>query len=384
MATALVLLLLITMVSFYTSRTVTLEQKISANDFRSRQAFEAADSGVQIAMAYMSGGPDRDDDGVLDPVFDTDGDGIGDSNTNTFADGSSVTVTMTGAVPNVNIQSVGLSDDRTAGRTINAQAAQLQVLPSSPNNPLTTRGDLVVNGSATVYNPEGNTTIWSGADVDLGSNNSTATEIADPADADYPTCLDTAMTCGTTRSSNKVAVGLDVIENDASLNQMTADEMFANFFGMSPEAYRASRVGLEVNAADASNDASNSSNPGLHLATSEIVWVEGNTSISSLTVGCDSVVTGNNVCPNAEQNPSIIIVNGDLETSGTPHFYGLLFVMGDLDVSSNTTTHGAVVSAGGEINVTSGSLDVWYNSDLLEDLSNLGGVSGAPGSWRDW
>ena len=80
-AVAIVLLLLTTMVGVYTSHSVLLEQNISANDFRSRQAFEAAESGLSIAIAYISGrgAGDKDDDGVLDPVFDTDGDGVGDT-----------------------------------------------------------------------------------------------------------------------------------------------------------------------------------------------------------------------------------------------------------------------------------------------------------------
>ena len=46
------------------------------------------------------------------------------------------------------------------------------------------------------------------------------------------------MSCSTIASSNKVVIGLDVIENDATLGNMTADQMFANFFGLSPQQFR--------------------------------------------------------------------------------------------------------------------------------------------------
>ena len=387
LAMAMVLLLLITMVSVYTSRTVLLEQKISANDFRARQSFEAAESGLQIAIAYIGSrsGADKDGDGNADPVFDTDGDGIGNVNTSTFTDGSSVTVTVTGGFPQFSVQAVGVSDDRTATRTVRSVGATVDTLPNSPENPLTTKGTVVVNGSATVHNPEGHSTIWSGSDVDLGSNNATATEIANPTDANYPTCMDTSMTCSLTRSSTKNAIGLDVVEYDSSLANLTPEEMFQNFFGLSMVNYRESRVTLDVAAADANNLASNEANPGVHLGVGEVIWVEGNTSLSNVTtVGCEEKVVGSGTCPDASLDPSILIINGDLATSGTPNFYGLVYVVGSLNMSSNTTVTGAVIVSGNLQSTTGGSLDVWYNSDVLDWTRDNGPLSGAPGSWQDW
>lgn len=383
---SLVLLMLITMVSIYTSRTVLLEQKISANDFRERQAFEAAESGLTAAMAYLGspGGFDKNNDDVIDPgVFDSNADGVGDSTSVTYADNSSVTVTVDGAFPSFTLLSVGVSDDLTATRTVRSLAATVDTLPNVPSNPLTTRGSVVINGSATVHNPEGHSTIWSGNDVELGGNNSTSTNVADPADPNYPSCMDTSMTCGTTRSSNKVAIGLDVIEYDSSLGNLTPAQMFENFFGTSMANYRESRVSLEVMAANANNLASNAGSPGIDLGVGEVIWIEGDASLSQITVGCEVSVTGSNVCPSASMNPSIVIVNGNLETSGTPHFYGLVYIIGDMAMSSSTSVMGAAI-VGGDTTSTSGSLDVWYNSDVLNQVRDNGPLAGAPGSWHDW
>lgn len=381
-----VLLLLITMVSVYTSRSVLFEQKVSANDFRARQAFEAAETGLATAAAYLGsqGGADKDDDGVLDPVFDTDADGIGDVGNVTFADNSSVTVTITGAFPALLLQSTGVSDDLTATRTVRSLISTVNALPNSPDNPLTTKGTVVIDGSATVHNPEGESTIWSGADVDLGSNNATATNIANPADAAYPTCMDTSMTCSTTPASSKVAVGLDVIEHDSTLNNLTPAQMFQNFFGTSMANYRESRVTLEVLPADAGNLSTNSANPGVHLGVGEVIWVEGDVTLSGTTVGCETPQVGADVCPNAELDPSILIINGDLATQGTPKFYGLVYVVGNMDVSSATTVTGAMIVTGNSNNAASGSLDIWYNSDVLGQTQDNGPLAGAPGSWQDW
>jgi len=384
---SLILLVLTSMVALYTGSAILFERKISANVFRSAQAFEAAESGIATALAYMgsAGGADKDKSGAVDPVFDTDGDGIGNVNTNTYSDSSSVTVTITGVFPNYTIQAVGVSDDGTATRTISVIGATVDSLPNAPDNPITTGGSVFIDGSATVHNPEGNSTIWSGASVNLGSNNATATNIADPADVGYPTCMDTSMTCGTTPSSSKVAIGLDVIENDSSLANLTPEQMFRNFFGASMANYRDSRVTLEVAAADANNLASNTSNPGVQLAAGEVIWIEGDTSlVNNTTVGCEVLVTGAGNCPAASLDPSILIVNGNLTTDGTPTIYGILYVVGNINMDGNNTIHGAMVVGGVASNSASGSLDIWYNSSILQQSRDNGPLAGSPGSWRDW
>ena len=375
------------MVGIYTSRTVVMEEKISGNDFRTRQAFEAAESGLHIAAAYIGrrGGADKDNDDILDGVFDTDGDGIGDVNTMTFDNFSSTTVTLTGTFPQIGIQADGFSDDRTATRTIHAIGSTADAFPNAPENPLTSKGTVVIGGSATVHNPEGSSTVWSGSDVKLGSNNSTATNIANPADPNYPVCMDTPMTCSTTRSSTKTSVGLDVIEYDSSIANLTAEQMFENYFGLSSTNYRESRVTLEVAAADANNLASDEAAPGVHLGVGEVIWVEGNTTLGNVTtVGCEVPVTGGGTCPAASLDPSILIINGDLTADGTPNFYGVVYVIGNVNITGNSTVTGAMIVASSLSNSTGGSTDIWYNSDVLKASRDNGKLAVAPGSWHDW
>lgn len=384
---SIVLLLLITMVAAYTGGAILFEQRVSSNEFRERQAFEAAESGLHTAIAYLAaaGGADKDGDGAIDPVFDTDGDGIGDANVGNYADNSAVTVAVTGAFPGFEITATGVSDDRSALRIVRSIGASVDALPNLPGNPLTTRGNVAINGSATVHNPEGHSTIWSGSEVDLGSNNATATYIADPTDAGYPTCMDTSMTCSTTRSSTKVATGLDVVENDSSLWNLTIEQTFQNFFGVSIANYRESRVTLEVAAADANNLASADPNPGVHLGTGEVIWVEGDTSLENITtVGCEVPVTGAGSCPVGNLDPSILIINGNLTTDGTPTFYGLLYVIGNITLGGNNTVHGAAIITGNANDAGGGSLDIYYNSSALNMARDNGPLAASPGSWRDW
>ena len=374
------ILFLVSLITVYVSQSVLFDQKISNNDVRHKHSFEAAETGMAAAKAYIrNNGPDADEDDVLDPVFDTNADGVGDTNTTAVGNGNSVTVAVNdlsgGDMTTLQIVAQGFSDDRSANSTVQQLVTRVDPLPNAPGNPFTTRSSVVIQGAATIHNPEGHSTIWSGGDIDLGSNNATATEIADPGDVGYPGCMDVPMTCGTLQSSNKVTIGLDVIENDSTLGNMNDDEMFANFFGMGPQQFRDAMVTLETTPANADTD--------LHLATNEIVWVDGDTALTGITLGCEAAVVGAGTCALADREPSILVVDGDLTLSGTPHFYGLVFITGNVVGSGNTTFHGALVTAG-TVNQAAGSLAVWFNTDVINSLRVLGPLANPSGSWQDF
>ena len=380
---SMVILALITFVTIYTSRSLLNEQKIANNDYRAKQAFAAAEAGIAEAVSYLSEDPDRDLNGAIDLVFDTDNDNIGDTNSATIGDGS-VTLTTSdlsadGDMTVIRIQAVGLSADNSATRTVFRDISTLNPLPNMPDNPMTSRGSMVVNGAATIYNPEGHSTIWSGDNVALGSNNATATQVADPTDTDYPTCMDTPETCDTIQSSNKVTVGLDVIEHDSNLANLSPDDFFFNFFGMSKTTYKDTMVTVEADHTDANTKA--------HLTTEEVIWVDGSggvTDLNGITVGCTLVMTGTNRCPDANTKPTILVVDGDATFSGTPQFYGIVFVTGTVNVSGNTKVYGAIVTGSDLTSATGGSLQVTYNSDILKNSRKSGRTGTSAGSWRDF
>ncbi len=375
---SLAILVLSTLVTFSVTKAILMEQKISNNELRSKQAFEAAEAGMLAAMDYINNDPDRNNDEAIDFMFDSDANGTTDTNTTTIGNGS-VTITTTALstdLTSVRIAALGYSDDKSATRTITQTIVTINPLPNAPQNPVVAKGSVIIGGSATVHNPEGHSTIWTGGDVDLGSNNSTHTQVPDVSDAAYPACMDFAMTCDLVDSSNRNMASLDIIENDSSLAALSAADFFVNFFGTSMATYRASMVTIDTTPA--------LFNTAADLATYEVVWSEGNTVIQGSTVGCETSVTGGNVCDDDDQKPSIVIINGNASFSGTPHIYGILYVTGTFSMSGNATVHGAVVAAGSASSSPGGSLDIWYNSSILAGTSRAGKTTGSAGTWKDF
>jgi hypothetical protein len=136
-------------------------------------------------------------------------------------------------------------------------------------------------------------------------------------------------------------------------------------------------------AADAAATAGAAAGAAMNLAQNEVIWVEGNHSFNGGTVGCTTAVTGNNVCPLANRRPSIVIVNGDASFAGTPHFYGMLFVMGNSSSTGNVTVHGAM-AIGGSASSSGGSFDIWYNTNILARASMSGAAASSAGTWKDF
>ena len=333
----LVILVMVTLVTFYTAKTVLMEQKVTANDYRSKQAFEAAEAGMNDAYNFFnnsftgdassflntdaSDGGTNDDGDTNDLSDDVITNDDGDEYRFTLDNGSSTIVTLSGDNP-YSIKSQGFSDDGTGQHTIFQIVNNVDPLPNSPANPLIAKGPIIIGGSATVYNHEGHTTIWSGNAIDLSSNNASATYVADPGyagaanqndayyDANkpdahkldhpaYPSCMDYSMTCSGTRSSNQVSIGLDAVENDSSLGNLTSSELFQHFFGVKPREYYDFRVKADMkftaaNVANISNQAGKviwvGPQPPL---SSEPPFPAGTTiSIGGMTVGCSVDVVG--------------------------------------------------------------------------------------------
>lgn len=429
---ALVILIVITTITLYTAKTVGVEQKISGNEYQSRAAFEAAEAGMEAAVAYLngSGGADHDADGVVtdELIFETDGSVAsgtpsGDEvNTKTFANNSRVIVSLSGSTTSVQVQSLGMSGDGSAQRTITTSYEVLNALPNFPNVPFSGRGAVSITGNASVNNPEGASSVRTGGSF-FWSGASAEGTIADPTDANYPDCLggDTLCSdyladngsaadgcpstvyvkCDVVNASDRDNLNVDIDQNFLGYKNASADEFFFNMFGMSKEAYKESREPRILSSSDV-NDAYNTSTneaAGLDGAAGEIIWVDGDAIISgTIMMGCRGAHSGNKIntgksakvenCSSSASgvlDPVILIVDGDLDMKAGTVIIGMVYVTGVINTAGSVEFQGGLSQEQqSPDNDVKGTMSIWYDSAVLESAGGNGSFAASAGSWRDF
>jgi hypothetical protein len=395
LAVSLILLFLVTLVTLAVSRNISIEQKIANNDVRSRLAFEAAEAGLAAALRYVDD-PVRDENNAVDigafhcsdPDSTTscvdDGTYEGTAGTSSF----SVTLAPAASSDTFDIVSRGFSDDKAATRAIYASARRLDALGDLPEVPLIATGSVGQGGSFSIINPEGDSTIWAGEDVSGGSAGF-STNIADPFDPDYPYCMNTPLTCDWSEPTYySLGAGLDVVDNDTVLSNKTNDELFIDFFKMSPEVYRTSVVKTEINESELKD---------YTQTDADILWIndDGDGIIDTKNldeIGClanasETLPQTSSIkkCPEDQTKPSIVIFDGDVDFSGGPHISGVVFVRGKIlgKGGGNSTIFGALLSDGTD-NTFSGNITLVFHSGYISDTRELGPFFASPGTWRDF
>lgn len=407
---AVVLLLLVIVLLNTVSRTTLVEQRMSANQVRAKQAHEAAQAGIDNAMTYMltgTGGFDKNGNSVADtadspvPAFAnatlTNGAryrvALCDPTDTAVAPSCSDTPGTTPTCDHLNnethanntnestflktplIVACGWSDDGIARKMIRQYVGTVPALAMGPTNPITAKGGMNVTGSATVTNYYNNLTIWTGQALS-NIGNSGKTYIRNP---NLPPPLATATppgqppnsTCGTSGNENcyikmtdKDTTGPDVIANDPTLSNLTNAQMFTNFTGApNVDAYKAHVASLVIPAAQANilDDAG--------VALGQAIVVEGDTTLPNGTIG-------------SRARPVVLIINGNWN-GGNVTVHGAVYVTGNVNVTGSPLVYGVVVVQGTVSG--SGSLDVVFDPLTVQNAANTTGRPGLiPGSWRDW
>lgn len=381
---ALVLFIAATLLVLYTSNTAVTEQRMSANEVRSKQAFEAAQAGIELGIRHVNTG------GAFDTQL-TQADATWAAQ-NSFlrarfcssasvptlqcadhqSDGFSGTCTAPAAGDDrAWLAACGWSDDSAARRRILTFVAKASPLPGGVTNPLTAKGTVAMGGNPTVVNYYNNLTVWTGHNLASSSATGktvirrpssspgqlTPQQVADQVGGGNQVCNTNQapdLICTTTSG----VVGPDVIQGDSSLSILTDAQFFENFLGSSPTEYKSSMVDSVVAAADAESIS----------AGGQVYWVDGNASINQ-SIG-------------SAGNPVILVVDGDLTLSGSPTIFGVVFVKGSLSQGGGATIRGALLASGGVSG--NGSLNVIYDPDAVGGVRRLGSFASMPGSWRDF
>lgn len=197
--TAVVLMLAVFGITYYLSETVLNETRFVADDIRGKQAFQAAQSGIEYAKA-----------------LDIDSLSCGD-----VASSSSPSFTLyvceDASVSGMyQLRSTGFSDDSTVRRVITYYLASQPGEVSPPEVPIVSKGTATFSGTVTAINNEVNLTVWTGNAVDLNGAVDTYISI-DGKDDQLSTTDDT--------------YGPDVILGDLNLANADPDDVIQSFYG---------------------------------------------------------------------------------------------------------------------------------------------------------
>jgi Tfp pilus assembly protein PilX len=395
--TALVILIGITLITLTTSKTVLVETQMAADNYRTSQAVAAANYAMDYGVNYFDkGGFDQKinatgvagSDTIVDTVLVPDLVSADGSQTTTaqltFNNATGTRCVAAGATPVMKsglITATGFSDDALATRTITQCVGPLNVLrDEGPKQPLVAQGNVALTGNARLINRYTNTNIWSGGDVNIGSSSSMETFIKDSASGALTTAqlLDTDDGNHAQLVSNRnLGNGLDIIDEDPSLNTLVGLEFFQNFFTVE------SRNQLKQLAASAGQSYTAMGSAITAPVQSGLIWVEGDQSMNGGTIGSITA-------------PAIVVVNGDLTLSGGATIYGLLYVSGKYTIQGTPQVIGANIVEGTNLTTETpatppivggtGTITLVYWPAFASGSSSpLPGLTAVvSGSWRDW
>lgn len=408
LATALAILIGITLVTMTTSKTVLVETQTAADNYRTMQAVAAANYAMDYGVSYF-------DNGGFDQVINASGTGTAitgctadtanghdcivdrvtapslqsaDGNQTTTATltfnnavGTRCVPTGTASMKAGMITATGYSDDGLASRTISQCVATLDILKNDgPKQPLVAQGNVALTGNARIINRYTNTTIWSGDDVSIGSSSAMETYIKNPAvgTLTQTQLLDTDDDNNTQLVSNRnLGNGLDIIDKDPSLGTLVGLDFFKNFFNVD------SRAQLKAMANAAGQSYTAISDAITTPVKSGLIWVEGNQSMNGGTIGSTTA-------------PAIVIINGDFTLGGGATIFGVLYVAGKYTINGTPQVIGTNVVEGTNLAtgtqatspIVSGngtiSLVFWQSIESGTTNPMIGLTTVIGGSWRDW
>ena len=379
----------------FTSRNLVMEQRTSANQYRATLAMEAAEAGLEWATAMLNK-PEKINSacttsavvgdqrfkarylsidlttGVLTPAAGTVHaacvSGAGGWTCSCPAVGSApsisggsgiqpafaVVLQASATAGTVRVTSYGCTSAIT-GTTCNGDAAAtssvalggVSGLATPPAAPLTARGRVSVGNAA--------------FGVENGDPTSNGITINAGMDIDAPRARITTVP-GSPPAASMVA-------NDATLRNTTEDQMFATFFGMTKDSYKALPALKRITCPCTEVTISNAYDQGVRQ-----FWLDGNLDMNSnLTIG-------------AEIDPVLMVVDGALTMRGTLRVFGVIYstaITWDDTGGGAALLQGAAISEG---NFTgNGTPDYYYDPNVLTKLRlDQASYVRVPGSWRDF
>lgn len=317
--TAALLLLVVTLMTLASAGIGVTEQRIAANDYRAKQAIEAAQAGLERALHNANTGVSINA-GSGSAFGPTVSGSLDNSAVTHYSYSYAYPLAAPGAsnVALLSVRSTGYSDDGSGVKTIAQLFKRHAYSPDIPDDPARTGGNYQSNSNSIDIN---NT---------VGPIALRAQGTIDTHDKDI-----TSAVGGAGMAPNSSTAGITgVVSTDTERTIF-----FRDVFGTTKEDIK--EQSLLINCNGQCNAALGNSAPPDGQEYGEpkapLIWVTGNTTLNSQTV------------IGTPTKPVLLVIEGNLDIGGGVEFYGFIYVIGAVGGSSgggNTTINGALVCEG--------------------------------------
>lgn len=361
---ALLMLLVVSVLVFYVNKGIWLEQRTSINQYQAKQAFNAAEAGLEYVLSILNtssttSSPRRSTyltqcPTNLQPGTCQAGTFTFDTFTVTGSPGADQSFSVnvervsgdSGYVDRFVLTATGGSDCSTAGtmatcrgKAVVSQIVELTpVLLSPPDDATSVYGATEINGIAARLRNAG-----------VGYPLRTGSTLSFSGGAN-PSALVTSLTAGSCTGSNRAMC-------NGFTSLASSSDFFSSFFGATPGDVQSMTTAVE-------------SGGGFSASTSGLVWHQGNLNLAS-NLGTTT-------------NPVLLVVNGNLTFNGSWDIVGFVYVTGNLTISRDGSSILGAVAVGGNATVRD-DVDIEKNSDVLNQLkASASSFNKVPGTWRDW
>lgn len=351
LTTSLVLLLAISITSFYTLRSMRLGQIEENNIANSRLAFQAAEAGLEFGIGFLNTNKsqiivDSDNDGSIDSY------NASELNNMAFVNGTTYTITYRN--PNISdfsiieVRSIGTASGGTFAHTITQLVKVFPLVPSPPGAGLTALSSVALSGNAEVTNTSGST-IRTGSTATLSGSAST----------EGPGGV----------SSSSGNINSDVIQNDTNISSLSGDQFFQAFFGESKTQIQ-NNADLVYNFTGDSNISST-----IDGVEGKSIWINNTNGTTSLN---------SNIEIGSPTKPVVLVINGPFSINGNVTIHGMVYIIGNWNNNGggNASIEGALVVEGTA--QSTGTPDLTYSPSIMANLSSIGLFTKVPGSWKDF
>ncbi len=326
---SMMLLFIITIASLSTARISITEQLVSNNLYREKQAFEAAQASLESALDNL-----KVSFSGASPTATLISGGSSKLNNGATYSYSYQFIDMNQDNFLVNIIATGYTDGGSSKRIVQQSAHFIPPLINTPIAPLTSRNSIWLSNVNITNNTAG----------PLAHSGGPITAIASPqgSSCTQPTYCYT----------------------DSALTAMNKEEFFEYYFGLEKillqglsEVYDCTECG-EV----------------LDGQTGKIAWI---TQKSKDPVHLDDSNIG------SQDEPILLIIDGDLSHLSNTTIYGLVYVTGEITSNNdNFNITGALITE--DLATLQGNILLAYDAAVLANLDKLGRFARIAGSWRDF